>query len=85
MTWQDIVITIANIIFTVALIPQVYDGFKKKEGPIKFLTSVPISAGLYSISFAYWSLSLHFSAIIALFTGTMWLTLIVQRLTYNKK
>ena len=85
MTWQDIVITIANIIFTIALVPQIHHGFSKKTGPIKLITSIPIATALYGISIAYWSVGLYSSSVISMFTGAMWIILVVQNLIYKKK
>lgn len=85
MPWQDIVITIANILFSISLIPQVFYGFKEKSGPIKFQTSVPTFVGLYVISIAFWSMALYFSGIISVLTATLWLLLFIQRIIYHKK
>ncbi len=82
MVWQDIVLTVVGIIFSVSLIPQIYHGFKEKIGPIKLLTSTPTFIGLYIIAFTYITLSLYFSAAIAFLTGTLWLMLFIQRLVY---
>ena len=82
--WQDFVITIANLIFSVSLIPQVYLGFKTKTGPITLATSIPTSTGLYIISFAYYTLSLNYSAILSFVNGTFWFVLFLQRVIYKK-
>lgn len=84
MIWQDIVITIASIIFSVALIPQVYYGFRDKVGPIAYSASIPTFIGLYVICFAFWTLSLYSSAVITFSTGTLWLILFIQRVIYHK-
>jgi len=84
MIWQDIVITIAGVIFSVALIPQVYNGYKDKVGPIKFQTSIPTFVGLYAVSFSFWTLSLLFSSIVTFITGSMWFLLFIQRLIYKR-
>lgn len=85
MTWQDTVISVANIFFALSLIAQIYYGYKEKVGPIKFPTSIPSFLGLYAMSVAYWSLGLYYSAMICVINGTLWLTLFAQRLAYNKK
>jgi len=84
MNWQDIVITIGNLVFTIALIPQVYSGFKEKIGPIKYQASVPTFIFLYIFVFTFYSLHLYLSAIVSIFSGTMWLLLFIQRLIYKK-
>ena len=50
MIWQDIVLTIVNLVFLVSLIPQVYYGFKKKKGLISLWTSIPTFIGIYVVS-----------------------------------
>jgi len=84
MNWQDILITIGNLAFSISLIPQVYSGFKEKSGPIKYQTSAPTFIFLYTFVFAFYSLHLYFSAVVSVFTGTMWLLLFIQRLIYKK-
>jgi len=85
MIWQDIVIAIASIVFSFALVLQVYHGFKYKSGPIKLETSIPTFLGLYVICFVYITLTLYFSASISFLVGTIWFILFVQRLLYNKR
>lgn len=81
--WQDIVITSVSIIFSISLIPQIYYGFKEKSGAIHLQTSIPTFVGLYVMSFTYITLNLYYSAIMAFFTGTLWLALFIQRLIYK--
>jgi hypothetical protein len=45
MVWQDYAITIVNIIFGYALIPQVYQGFKDKKGYINLQTGLLNTVG----------------------------------------
>jgi len=84
MLWQDIVIVVANIIFFISLVPQVYYGFIVKKGFITLATSGPIAIGLYAISISFYTLNLYFSSIILFVTGTLWLVLFIQRLMYRK-
>ena len=84
MNWQDIIITVGNLVFSISLIPQVYSGFKEKTGPIKYQTSVPTVIILYAFVLVFYSLQLYFSAIISGLTGTMWLLLFIQRIKYKK-
>jgi len=83
MIWQDIVITIANIMFSYALIPQVIKGFKEKKGHIAIQTGLLTSIGLYASCVAFLTLNLFFSGIICSINGTLWLILLVQRLMYK--
>jgi len=85
MLWQDIVIAIACIIFSVSLIPQIYQGFKEKKGHIAYATSVPTFIGLFAITYTYFTLGLVFSGVISFITGALWLTLFIQKLIYNKQ
>ena len=41
MIWQDLVISIVNLVFSISLIPQVIHGYKTKKGLITLQTSVP--------------------------------------------
>jgi len=50
MIWQDLVISAANVIFAISLIPQVFYGFKKKLGLVTIATSLPSFLGLCAIS-----------------------------------
>lgn len=84
MSWQDIVVTIGNLVFVLSLVPQVYHGFKQKTGPIKWQTSAPTFFFMYVFVTVYYSLQLYFSAAVAFLVGTMWLALFIQRLIYKK-
>ncbi len=85
MIWQDIFISGVNILFSLSLVPQVYHGFKCRVGPIKFQTSVPTAAGLFAVSPVFFSLNLHFTALMSFVAGGLWLLLVVQRIRYHKK
>lgn len=84
MLWQDLVITVACVVFSVSLLPQVYHGFKEKIGPITYGTSVPTFLGCYVMAFVYFTLALYFSAVTTFVTGTLWLILLIQRIIYKK-
>ena len=84
MIWQDIVLTVANLIFSLSLIPQVYEGYRKKKGFITIATSAPTFIGVYAMAISLYTLSLYFSSITAALTGTLWLILFIQRIIYNK-
>lgn len=83
MLWQDFVITATSIVFSAALIPQIYRGFKDKKGHIAYATSIPTFAGLYLMCYVYFTLDLFLSTVVCFITGTMWLTLFVQKLIYK--
>jgi len=85
MMWQDIIITIANLLFTYALFPQVYYGFKRKKGTITFQTGLLTFIGLYAMAFAFFTINLAFSAVVSSVNGTLWLILFIQRIMYGIK
>jgi len=84
MIWQDIVISIVVIIFSLALVPQVLHGFKYKSGAIRHSASIPTFTGLFVLTWTYTTLNLTFSAIFAFVTGMLWLLLFVQRIKYGE-
>ena len=84
MIWQDIAISTAMLVFSISLIPQIHEGFKKKKGEISLATSTPTWIGLYIIGFVYVTLSLNYSAILSFLSGTLWLILFIQRLKYGE-
>ncbi|MBT4935696.1 hypothetical protein HOL21_02130 [Candidatus Woesearchaeota archaeon] len=84
MVWQDMVIAIANLLFTFSIFSQVHHGFKRKKGFVILQTSGLTSLGLYAIAIAFFTLSLYFSAIIASINATLWAILFVQRIVYTK-
>ncbi|MFA6908647.1 MAG: hypothetical protein WC289_02045 [Patescibacteria group bacterium] len=83
MIWQDIVITVASIIFSVALVPQVYAGYKEKKGTIAYGTSVPTFVGLYVLCVAYFTLELYLSTVVCFITASLWLILCIQKRIYR--
>ena len=84
MVWQDIIITVVNLIFAYALIPQVYQGFRNKKAYINIQTGFLNTGGMYAMAFAFFSLGLTFSWIIGAFNATMWLLLFIQGMIYKR-
>lgn len=84
MIWQDVVMMITGIVFAISLVPQVYHGYKDKEGVIKKRTSVPTFIGLFVMSYAMFTLELYLSASVTFVTAFMWLILCWQRIKYSK-
>lgn len=84
MVWQDIVISVVNIVLSASLLPEVYLGFKEKKGFMTLRTSIPTTLGLYTLSLVYYSLNLYFSLLTSLLTATLWLFLLIQRILYKK-
>ena len=85
MIWQDMVITLVYVVFTMALVPQVYEGFRLRKGVISNATSIPTFVGLFVITYAFYTLGLYFSTIMSIVTGVLWLILFIQRLMYGKR
>jgi len=85
MSWQDIVITTASLVFVVSLVPQVYLGFKNKQGVITYATSIPTTLGIVALCTTYLSLGLYYSFSMNLITATLWFLLFLQRAIYKNK
>lgn len=84
MIWQDIVIAVANVLFSYSLINQVWYGYKKKKGLITLVTSGLTSIGLYAVAIALITLELYISGAVSALSATLWLVLFVQRIIYKK-
>ncbi|MCK4550821.1 MAG: hypothetical protein KAT91_02615 [Candidatus Aenigmarchaeota archaeon] len=84
MVWQDIVISIVNIVFIIALVPQIYNGFKLKKGSVIIATSLPTFIGLYVVAIVFYTLQLYYSSFVTVIGGILWTILFIQRLMYKK-
>jgi hypothetical protein len=84
MNIQDIVITIASIIISLSLIPQVVLGFKTKIGPVRYWTSIPYALSLTAIGLSFASLELWLSTAVTVISVILWSTLAIQRFIYTK-
>jgi len=74
MKWQEIVLTIGQIVFIVALLPSVFS----KDKP-EIWTSILTGLVAYSICATYFTLSLPLAAISAGGNGIFWSILAVQK------
>jgi hypothetical protein len=74
MLWQDYVLTIGSLVFSIALVPAV---MAKEKPPLS--TSVPTFFFLYLFSFIYSTLFLWLSAVTSALTATLWLILAIQK------
>ena len=83
MIWQDIIIFIASLLFSYALVPQVYQGFKKRKGDIHLQTALINSIGMYIVAICFIRLALNFSGILGISTATLWAILAYQRMKYK--
>lgn len=84
MLWQDWVLSAANIVFFVSLLPQVYQGFREKKGFVSLSTAGPTFICLYAMAITFFTLSLRFASIIAFSTGVLWMLIFIQGLLYRK-
>ena len=85
MNIQDIVITIASIIISLSLIPQVILGFKTKTGPVSYWTSIPYALSLSAVGLSFASLELWLSTIVTSITVLLWAILAIQKYIYSSK
>ncbi len=83
MIWQDLVLAITNMVLGYAIIPQVYEGFKKKKGLVNLQTSFLTSLGLYIIGIVVLTLKLYFAAIIDFVIAILWTILFIQKIIYD--
>lgn len=74
MHWQDLILTIGSIIFTLALIPSVMS----KDKPA-LSSSLLTGAVLLVFAGVYASLALWFSMVTTVITGLVWLLLAYQK------
>jgi hypothetical protein len=84
MIWQDIVISLMNVVFSYALVKQVLQGFKDKQGYINLQTASFTFAGMFIISFCLLTLGLIFSFAVGIFNASMWLILLLQKVKYGE-
>ncbi len=76
MHWQEVVLTIGQVIFIVALFPSILS----KDKPA-LQTSMLTAAVAFSIAVVYVTLSVPFAAISAALNGMLWLVLAIQKWT----
>jgi uncharacterized membrane protein len=74
MLWQDYVLTIGSLVFSIALVPAV---MAKEKPPLS--TSVPTFFFLYLFSFVYSTLSLWLATCTSALTATLWFILAFQK------
>lgn len=80
MMWQDYILTIGSVVFSVALVPAV---LAREKPPLS--TSAPTFFFLYLFSFVYATLTLWMSALTAFITATLWLILAIQRYRQGRR
>ncbi len=83
MIWQDIIVALANILFTYSLIFQVYHGFKVKKTTIAKQTSLFTAIGLFAAGISFLTLKMYMSGIIVTFDAFLWIVLFIQKITFK--
>jgi len=78
--WQDIVISVSQVSFIVALLPSIMSTEKPN-----IVTSSITSFFLFLVSICFYSLDLYFSTIFTLLSGIAWAILAVQRFNFIVK
>jgi uncharacterized protein with PQ loop repeat len=80
---EDTILSIAGVIISFSLIPQVITGFQTKTGPVRLATSLPYGLSLSAMAFAYISLELWFTTGITIIGALLWFMLSYQRIIYG--
>lgn len=83
MVWQDVAISLANVLFTVSLVYQVYHGFRHKRASVSVFTSGLTVLGSYTIASALFTLNLGLSAAVTFVNGSLWLLLLSHGYLYK--
>jgi len=68
--WQDFVLSIIGIIFTVSLIPQLID--VRKNGVMNSITCFITSTGCFVIAYIDFTLNLPYASVISIITASIW-------------
>ena len=74
MSWQDIVLTIGQVLFIIALIPSL----RSPDKPA-IMTSVMTATILFVFSVVDLTLSLTFTSVVVFITGILWAILALQQ------
>lgn len=81
MTWQDLALTVASLVFIVALIPTVLSANQKPALSTSIMNAV-VSA---SIAIVYVTLHLWFAAATTGLNGVLWLAIGIQTLALRHR
>ncbi|MBU6431112.1 MAG: hypothetical protein KGJ58_02055 [Patescibacteria group bacterium] len=79
MSWQDILLSIGQFVFAVALLPSVFG----KDKPA-LSTSLTTGIVLMIFAFTYSTLKLWSGAAFAALVGAMWFVLVIQKYFKDK-
>lgn len=79
MSWQDVLLSVGQFVFVVALFPSVFS-----EDKPALSTSLTTGVVLIVFAFTYSTLRLWSGAVFAILVGVMWFILAVQKYFKNK-
>jgi len=80
--WQDIPLSLVSILFSVFLIPMIFDSLRGRV--VNMWSALATSIGLYSTSTIYLSLGLFFATATTAMSATVWLILLMLAVKYRK-
>ena len=81
--WQDIILSMIGVVFTIVLIPQLKDVIKNKC-KMNGLTCMVTSGGCFLISYVDFSLNLPISSAVSAVTGILWGLMLYYSLTIDE-
>ncbi len=84
MVWQDIVLTIALIGLSYAVIPQIIKIHREKKSLISIQMSIITIICVMAITIVYINLGFIFSAIINIISIILWEIVLIQSIIYKK-
>ena len=82
--WQDYVLSIVGVSFTIMLIPQLYDAIRG-DAQLNFWTCLITGIGCFVIGLVDITLGLPIAAVVSFTTGIMWLLLVYYSEEKQKK
>lgn len=82
--WQDYVLSVVGLLFTLMLIPQLWDGILGRA-ILNFWTCLVTGLGCITIGFVDITLGLPLAAAVSFSTGGMWLALMYYSEQNRKK
>jgi len=84
MIWQDIVASLAAVLFVYSLMPQIIYGFKTRKGLIALQFSIINIIAMIGLVIVYYSFGLYFAFGLNILLIFLWLILVFQRLKYGE-
>ncbi len=83
MIWQDVIVSLASIIFAYAMIPQIIYGFKTKKGLISIQFALLNIIAMIGLIVVYANFNLTYSTVLNVIITILWAVLLIQRLAYG--